>query len=78
MDFIWNDKFLRSDCYYKLRDAITVLGNMIFYPPASGMTKNGVDYLPVYMMYTREEINDALKVVQDFMDESKNKVLDIE
>lgn len=67
MEFKYNSTgFMNIYDFNELIAACKTIGNAIFYPTTSGMTENGVDYVPVDLIEDHESIKHALEVVNSY------------
>lgn len=65
--------FRHNECGFLLREdfntivgACKIIGDAIWDSPGSGMTENGKDYVPADIMYSPEEIKEAIKIVKAY------------
>lgn len=67
MKFRYNTTgFMHKDDFNALMSACKTIGDCIFYPPSSGMTENGVDYLPVDILEDPKDIALSLQILNSY------------
>lgn len=64
----WKNGCLHKEDFYTVASAMNIINRMMMVPHMAGFTDDdGTDYYAVDMLYDREDVLDAIKVLNSFM-----------